>query len=416
MSGLLSAIDELASADLELIADCERGSELRELYVLRERLDAQISRRLACFDVRGLCEADGLPSTQSWLRSQVRMAPSTASAEVKTSRGLRALPATAAAWEAGEISRTHAQAIAALAMETSVDATAKVESELVEVARLADPLRFANELRAWREAWRRENRPKDESDRNERRELTLADSFDGMTSLKGWLTPEVADLLRTVLGPLAAPLPAESRTARQRNHDALGEACRRLLAEDRVKPGAKVRPSLLVLCTAEGLRDGLRREAARLGYGNVISNEVLQRLACDSTVTRVLLGSTGEVLDLGRSTRTVSPAQWKALVVRDGGCVVPGCDRPATWCDAHHLVWWTRGGATDLDNLALVCGYHHGLIHEHGWTLGRDTERRWVFRRPDGSAVHTNNHNPTAASYGRRRGLHSALHPPDESC
>src|SRR4051794_14493141 len=84
MSGLLSALDELAAAELDLTSDCDRGPELKELYSARARLDAQINRRLAVFDARGLCESDGAPSTQSWLRGHLRLAPGEASSEVQT--------------------------------------------------------------------------------------------------------------------------------------------------------------------------------------------------------------------------------------------------------------------------------------------------------------------------------------------
>jgi HNH endonuclease len=85
-------------------------------------------------------------------------------------------------------------------------------------------------------------------------------------------------------------------------------------------------------------------------------------------------GALSQPLDVGRATRVVSPAQRSALVVRDGGCVYPDCDRPPGWCEAHHLVHWLDGGPTDLPNLALLCRAHHRAVHEGGWRLerGRD--------------------------------------------
>jgi len=82
-------------------------------------------------------------------------------------------------------------------------------------------------------------------------------------------------------------------------------------------------------------------------------------------------GARSELLELGRTTRVVSPAQRAALAVRDGGCVFPGCDRPLAWCDAHHLRHWLHGGATDLANLVLLCRAHHRAAHEGGWQLHR---------------------------------------------
>jgi hypothetical protein len=84
------------------------------------------------------------------------------------------------------------------------------------------------------------------------------------------------------------------------------------------------------------------------------------------------LGAPTQLLDLGRATRLISPALRRALTVRDGGCIAAGCDRPAPWTDAHHLVHWLAGGATSLDNLVLLCRVHHRAVHEGGWQLHRD--------------------------------------------
>ena len=81
------------------------------------------------------------------------------------------------------------------------------------------------------------------------------------------------------------------------------------------------------------------------------------------------------------------PALRRAIAQRDGGCRFAGCDRPAPWCDAHHLTHWAHGGTTDPDNLALVCPYHHHLLHEGRYTLTRTPEGHWTTRRPDGTAI-----------------------------
>jgi hypothetical protein len=78
---------------------------------------------------------------------------------------------------------------------------------------------------------------------------------------------------------------------------------------------------------------------------------------------KVLLADNGAVLNLGRSTRLATPAQRRALAARDKGCVIPGCTRPASQCDAHHVVFWSRGGSTNIDELVLLCGPHHNAVH-----------------------------------------------------
>jgi HNH endonuclease len=79
-------------------------------------------------------------------------------------------------------------------------------------------------------------------------------------------------------------------------------------------------------------------------------------------------------LELGRTTRVISPTQRVALAVRDGGCGFPGCDRPLSWCEGHHLLPWLEGGPTALPNLALLCRAHHRAVHEGGWQLQRQTD------------------------------------------
>jgi hypothetical protein len=85
---------------------------------------------------------------------------------------------------------------------------------------------------------------------------------------------------------------------------------------------------------------------------------------CDADVSRVVMQGESEILDLGRATRVPTPAIRHALVIRDGGCRFPGCDRPPQWCDAHHIVHWLHGGPTALANLILLCRYHHTRVYQ----------------------------------------------------
>jgi hypothetical protein len=91
-------------------------------------------------------------------------------------------------------------------------------------------------------------------------------------------------------------------------------------------------------------------------------------VACDAGVIPVVLGTQGEVLDLGRTRRLFAPAQLKVLWLRDKGCTIPGCGVPPAWCDAHHVIHWADGGPSDVGNAALLCGRHHTIVHQRGWT------------------------------------------------
>jgi Domain of unknown function (DUF222)/HNH endonuclease len=99
-----------------------------------------------------------------------------------------------------------------------------------------------------------------------------------------------------------------------------------------------------------------------------ISRETTRRLLCDAGVVPVLEDATGTPLDVGRKTRTFSPALRRALAARDGGCRFPGCTN-RRFVDGHHIVHWVDGGETSLANTLLLCSVHHKLVHEEGFTV-----------------------------------------------
>jgi hypothetical protein len=110
--------------------------------------------------------------------------------------------------------------------------------------------------------------------------------------------------------------------------------------------------------------------------GMLLAPETVRRLACDATLIPLVLGADREILDWGRAKRLFTPAQTKRLWLRDGGCTYPGCDAPAQFCDAHHLVHWADGGSTDLANAGLLCDRHHQVVHRRrlAGALGPDPE------------------------------------------
>ena len=122
--------------------------------------------------------------------------------------------------------------------------------------------------------------------------------------------------------------------------------------------------------------------AAEMEFSLPISAKAVERLACDCTVTRILLGSESTVIDVGRAKRVISGPQRKALSVRDQGCVWPGCDRPASFTSGHHLAHWIHGGSTDLHNLVLLCYRHHWMVHEGGWQIVRTDDGRMLTIPP----------------------------------
>jgi hypothetical protein len=106
------------------------------------------------------------------------------------------------------------------------------------------------------------------------------------------------------------------------------------------------------------------------------------RHACDSPLLGAVVDKHGKVLALGRTRRLVSKAQRRALMIRDKMCRYPGCHQ-TRHLKVHHVVPWIMGGCTDLDNLILLCQWHHTVVHEGGVTITGAPDR-WLFRKPDG--------------------------------
>lgn len=133
--------------------------------------------------------------------------------------------------------------------------------------------------------------------------------------------------------------------------------------------------TLLVRLDFDRLRAGL--QAATIGEGDLsLSPGEVRRLACNARIVPAVLDGASEVMDLGRGQRLFTPAQRAAKSVTHPECQADGCDIPSSWTEAHHLVPWEHGGATDLDNMALLCSYHHHRIHDPAY------DHQW---HPDGS-------------------------------
>ena len=120
--------------------------------------------------------------------------------------------------------------------------------------------------------------------------------------------------------------------------------------------------------------------------------EQLAHLLCDARLTAMTTNIMGVLLRMGRTVRFATPAQRRALNIRDGGCVFPGCDRPASWCDAHHVTHWDHHGHTDLHNLALLCRHHHGVTHRTGWAMTADDNQHLTWTTPTGRTLHSQRH------------------------
>lgn len=237
------------------------------------------------------------------------------------------------------------------------------------------------------------------------RHLRMSRQTDGSVKGEFHLTPEAGEKLKAVLDPLAAPrttcpaaglgldddgvsskvIEPDARSRGQRLHDALEQVCDRLLRSSELPDSGGTPATAIVHIDLDDLLRGTG--GGELGGGARISLGQVAELLDQAEIAWCLEDAKGAVLELGRSRRIASPAQTLAMIARDGGCSFPGCDVPPEWSERHHVVPWLAGGRTDLDNLTLLCRYHHRHFEQRGWTCRMNADRlpawsppRWVDR------------------------------------
>ena len=158
----------------------------------------------------------------------------------------------------------------------------------------------------------------------------------------------------------------DARPVGRRRGEALTEALRRsVIATSGECPSTSPKAVLMLTMGYDDLRAqvGAAYAAGTLATGTPIAPDTVRKLACDAAIISVVVGNSGEILNQGREKRLFTWAQLKNLWARDHHCTFPGCNAPAAWTDAHHLIHWADGGRTDLCNAALLCGRHHTIVH-----------------------------------------------------
>jgi hypothetical protein len=387
MSSLQSVLDELIGEAVEVTRTGQLQDDVVGVFNAIERLRAEALRRVAELDRRQAHLVDGHVSCGSWLRNAAGLAASTAREHVRVARALVEMPMVQEAHSAGDVSFSHVRLLATAWAEHPA-VFAEHEETLVDAAAKLPVREFRTALEYWRQTAAPEAAHAAAEALHAQRRLHLSSTFEGAGVLDALLdregTATVKAALWSFLDP-AARAADDERTPAQVRADALVELSRFYLDHANVPVTGGERPHLTVLVGLEALEQRAGR-LCELGEEGVVTPETALRLACDAAVSRVITKGQCEPLDVGRKTRTVSPAIRKALVLRDGGCRFPGCRRPPRWSDAHHIEHWIDGGPTSLGNLVLLCRYHHRLIHECGFTVGL-VDGQPEFRRPDGTVL-----------------------------
>jgi hypothetical protein len=367
------------------LPDARVEEDFGELHRAIERLELQRLRRLAEIDRRRLHERDGHLSAASWLAQNHRVLWGRARAHLQTARALGSMPATRRALIDGRISLGAAR----LLVETrkaEPDAFARCESELVRAAGALSMSELQKVTSFWRQRAERERGIDPEERQREERNFHASVTWGGMVRVDGDLDPETGESLLTALDAVldaeARSRKADPRTPAQRRADALDEICRGWLdSTDRARVGGE-RPHVTLTISADQLAQG---GEAELDHTGPIDGMTAKRISCDASIRRVVTSGRSDPLDVGRRTPVVPASMRRAVIVRDRTCRFPGCDRPHTWCDAHHVRHWAEGGETKLSNLVLLCRRHHRLIH--GGFQVEIVDGRPLFRRRDGTIL-----------------------------
>ncbi|HXM54028.1 MAG TPA: DUF222 domain-containing protein, partial [Candidatus Dormibacteraeota bacterium] len=321
------ALDRLDREDPAEMPAAALGEEIEELFTIQHRVAAAITRRVAAFDRGKGCAALEAHSTAAWLRRQVRLAPNAASEQVRVARELDRRPEVGRAFTAGEVGFAHAQVITRVLEGAPAEVAREAEPALVEVARRTDAHRLGMATRHLRHAFTPEAALDEARHNHDRRRLHLSESMDGLYYIDGVLDTEGGALLRTALDAVRAPPAREDeRTPAQRRADALTDLARRQLDSGELPQVGGQRPHLTLTADVATLARLPGSRAADMDWGMPVPAETLRRIACDAAVTCVLVSPAGDPLSVGRTRRTFTPAQRKALALRDGGCVL--CGRP----------------------------------------------------------------------------------------
>ncbi|MCV2394918.1 HNH endonuclease [Actinotalea sp. M2MS4P-6] len=439
VAALFADLDSLLGVDLEDLTGEAMAEVVGALHLVAERASAGVTTALPRLEREGWWALGDEATFPRWVARRWGMSVPAAKRRVRVGRALSDhLPATTAAARAGTISAEAAGVIAAAA---STDARREVLADpehacnegflVTQAARLGvDDLRAV--VRVWSD---RADPAADEHgyrEASEREHLTLARLPYGYR-VDGQLTIEHGQQLTAALAAVS-PVPAagDPRSAGQRRAQALADLARTVLEHHPLPTGRVTRPGVVVhvdhgTLTAlvdrasrrwgGGAGDALGRDAGfgaggaagpRFGAGGgagprfspddlrrgafftdatPVPRDVLDRLACDGELNRILFSPDGEVLDVGRTKRIFSGPTRVAVVARDGHCAYPGCTAPSHLGEVHHVAHWTRdGGDTEPRNGILLCYHHHDLVHRRSLRIHRD-EGAWEFTGRDGTVI-----------------------------
>ncbi len=314
-------------------------------------------------DRRRVWQASGSRDMADWLAGVTKTSKGDASSRVKLGAALGASDALKQAAEKGDVSAATAESLFDAVTSPPDGASEADVAQLVDDCMGADPRDAQDAAEGWKRTFSGETPQQAEARRYAKRSLRTRNLGDGMGQLTAILPlVDLRQVTNSISHVAGKPCKDDPRTTEQRLSDGLVQLCI-AYAKGEVT-GGREKPTILINIDADdftGRSDGDGFTA----HGDRVPAHVVRFLAEQALVQRVLTAGS-HILNVGRAERYATEAQFKALVVRDGGCRVPGCHIPAAWCDIDHLLAWEDGGSTDLDNLVMWCRHHHTVKHLPG--------------------------------------------------
>ena len=396
VEALHAALDSAADANPAFMTVPEKKSALLRL----KRVEARVTELLLRVEAEAgdLAAAECSQDVSGVLVSAGLDDPKHAIWEARFATKLARYEQVRAGMAAGDFTEAHATVIVQTLQELPDDAgqhlVAKAELQLCgwarqfaprEVRRLGKRILSTVDPDAGEAAEARALRRLEEESKR-RTTLSIRSRGDGTSELRAILTDATAVRLNTVLEAFAQPrkaaLEADGRTSPRGRlmAAALASLLERVDPDDLPAHGGDA-TTVIVTMSLESLRSDLG--LATMGDGTLITASEARRLACGASIIPAVFGGKSEILDLGRGKRLFSAGQHKAMGIRDQHCRAEGCTVPATWCEAHHIDPWSRGGRTNIDEGTLLCGHHHHRIHDpkYGSTRLPNGDFRFHLRR-----------------------------------
>ena len=354
-------------------------TELIDLEAQRRRIDHRQAVLLTEVAASGVCDIEHGHTTPMWLADRTQQSPHACRSRMNTAARLhRRYPQLAEALKTGRVGWQHVKVIDSAGNDRNWQDLADLLPGLIDLAQVATFERWAREVRGIAQRLDQDGGYDPASD-PANNHLHLVPTTDGITYVSGQLVGELALTIKKLIDGETERVLKRYRadaeaTGGETPVPSRAQACAEALGElvDRGSgvpegSGKLPEPEIVVILNDTGdTEDGGELTD---DDGNHLSPHILRFIIAAAMIRPLEVSGSGDPLRMGRTLRYANRHHRRALLARDGGCIFPGCDRPASWCDVHHVDEWDANGPTDIDNIGLLCRHHHRVTHRPGWTM-----------------------------------------------